>query len=371
MINKPTKDLKKLAWQTFTNLRKNYYRKYVKPQNTDKCFVEFNTDRITIFDNESPDTNYYDQECLNRRHYIKVIIRALKNNEKKLFSLYHCREVKQVDIASRLNIANVSLSIKRLNQKIMLICKKNKISALIDTRFAIPGWKPEKISMKQSYWTAPSAAPANIRKLESQKGTDNKWQWDKKTKKLVPVNNDVYEYQKSNHFKRNVAYYETSLPSEFTKKRNVKQEGFFGNASNGPRLLKLIESKNDDSIFTLPFYGYFSNIKPLRKMPAILPLYPKVINKLDSNYLIYGSDIFNAWFSQKSIFSSNDSDMKIEKIDFKIDSKKTCNCLTCKPKKTETKKVKVLDKQNKKTILYDNWKSFENANLDKRLFELI
>lgn len=241
-------NLEHYCQRVFTITKEKYHRKFVKPLNSDSCFIEFNTDKITMLDEKNPATGYLDQSTVDRRFFVKTIVKGLKKkNDKKLFSLYHCKEYTQKEVGQKLGLKNASLTIKRLNYKIIGICKKNKIDTLLNTAFALPTWKHESIAGKwlQKYDVKPSISPDT--KLDSQ--TNNRGI-------AFETKPDFYDFENTG----------IDLPVK-TKpidkiqkgKRNIRQNGFFSNTTNQTRLLKLLDTKN----------------------------------------LVYGSDLFNAFYSKK------------------------------------------------------------------------
>jgi len=244
------------ANKVFSNMKKKYHRKFVKPLNSDCCFIEFNTDKMVMIDEKNPDNNYLEESTTKKRYYIKVIIKALKKKgDKKLFSLYHCREYTQDELIKKLDIkqSGISLKIKRLNHKIMGICQEFKINLLINENFAMPSWKHESLKGKwsQKYDVKPSISPDT--KLDSQQNNRGI---------SFETKPDFYDFENTG-----IDIPVKTKPINKTQKgkRNIDQDGFFSNCINQTRLMKLIDTKN----------------------------------------LVYGSDIFNAFYSKKVLFKTD------------------------------------------------------------------
>uniref|UniRef100_A0A6M3IMQ6 Uncharacterized protein n=1 Tax=viral metagenome TaxID=1070528 RepID=A0A6M3IMQ6_9ZZZZ len=320
-------NLTEYAYKVFYHVRKNYYRKYVKPRNEDVCFIEFNTDKLILMDENNPDTNYFDAEYLNRRQYIQSIlkfktvkiktkvtfnnktqkerkikparfiqtVKSLTVYEKKLFALYHCKEFKQSELSDKFKVSKqvISYQIKRLNQKIEAICKQLKIDTLIDPRYCIPGVIPKDAKgTPQTYDQTPSAC-LDISNLPSQS--------NRIEKKDKSINIDMENYLKT---KLEIEK-EDKEDTEKEKLFEIKQDGFFGNCVNGARLL----------------------------------------NMFDSNNLPYASDSFNAFYSKKSFFGVSNTMVKIKPSQIQIKGK---------IKKTYT----------------GGYYDLSDLNLDNRLFEI-
>ncbi|MCK5609255.1 sigma-70 family RNA polymerase sigma factor [Candidatus Pacearchaeota archaeon] len=253
-------NLEHYAKRVFSNMTKKYHRKFVKPLNSDCCFVEFNTDKMTMIDEKNPDTNYLEQSTIDRRHYVKTIIKALKPKDRKLFALYHCKELNQKALQEKMVLSQqaVSIKIKRLNYKIIGICKKFKIDTLLNKAFAMPTWKHESLKGKwlQKYDLKPCLSQDSH--LDSQ--INNKGlSFETPLNLYSPIGNS---FNIKTKLPVEIPVKEKEIQTIQKGKRNYQGNGFFANTSNQTRLMKLIES----------------------------------------NILNFGSDIFNSFYSKKSLF---------------------------------------------------------------------
>ncbi len=277
--------------KVFKNTLASYHRKFIKPQNTDKCFVEFNTDKLTVYDETSPDTNYLDQGTIDRRFFVKTIIKNLtkknKSIDRKLFALYHCKENSQKDVGKKLDLINPSLSIKRLNYKIISICKRFKIDTLLDTAFCIPSWKHE--SLKGKWKQKHNEKPSMSRDTNLDSQTQNGLREEGKI--------DFYDFE--------IPLHEKEIIKIQKGKRNIKQNGLFSNTTNQTRLINLLNTNTINGLFKdteKKHQALFNNKHGIKTKET------KETETKKSQNLYYGTDLFNAFYSKKSIFDFSVTD---------------------------------------------------------------